>query len=388
MNRRAQQAGYLYEKGNAWHVRWREWVSSNGETRKVNRSQKLASVAEYPRRSEVLDLFQSFMANKNQVGFSPEATVSLVDFVERIYLPHVTEQLKPSTVSSYRWQWNSLLRDRIVAMGAKVRDFRTVDAEQLLHDIARENPAFAHTTFARLKSLLSGIFTHALRMGIFVGPNPISPISIPRGQESSETYAYSLEEIEQIIGLLPEPAKTVFAVAAFAGLRQGEIRGLDWLDYNGHVLTVARSIWGKHVNLPKTTQSQAAVPVIKPLRDLLDRMRPHNAIGPIFRGEMGRPLDLHNLARRVIRPTLALHGVTWHGFHAARRGLATNLHRSGVQDRIIQQILRHSSIAVTMRSYVKAVNEDVVSAMAKIEEHFSVPRMFPSLPKADRMSLN
>jgi integrase len=388
MNRRAQQAGYLYEKGNAWHVRWREWVSSNGEVRKVNRSQKLASVAEYPRRSEVLDLFQSFMANKNQVGFSPEATVSLVDFVERIYLPHVTEQLKPSTASSYRWQWNSLLRDRIVAMGAKVRDFRTVDAERLLQTIARENPAFAHTTFARLKSLLSGIFTHALRMGIVIGPNPISPISIPRGQQSSQTYAYSLEEIEQIIGLLPEPAKTVFAVAAFAGLRQGEIRGLDWLDYDGNVLTVTRSIWRKHVNLPKTVQSQAAVPVIKPLRDLLNRMRPHDAIGPIFRGELGRPLDLHNVARRVIRPTLALHGLTWHGFHAARRGLATNLHRLGVPDRIIQQILRHSSIAVTMRSYVKAVNADVVSAMAKLEEQFSVPRVFPAAARADGMSLN
>jgi integrase len=388
MIRRVQQAGYLYRKGNAWHVRWREWVSSNGDVRKVNRSQKLASVAEYPRRNEVLDLFQSFMANKNRVGFSPEATVSLVDFVEKTYLPHVTEQLKPSTVSSYRWQWNSLLRDRIFAMGAKVRDFRTVDAEQLLQAIAREYPAFAHTTFARLKSLLSGIFTHALRMGIIIGPNPISPISIPRGQQSSQTYAYSLEEIEQIIGLLPEPAKTVFAVAAFAGLRQGEIRGLDWLDYNGGVLTVARSIWRKHVNLPKTVESQAAVPVIKPLRDLLDRMRPHNAIGPIFRGESGRPLDLHNVARRVIRPTLAIHGLTWHGFHAARRGLATNLHRLGVPDRIIQQILRHASIAVTMRSYVKAVNEDVVSAMAKLEEQFSVPRVFPTLPRAGGMSLN
>jgi hypothetical protein len=43
----------------------------------------------------------------------------------------------------------------------------------------------------------------------------------------------------------------------------------------------------------------------------------------------------------------------------------------------IQQILRHSSIAVTMRSYVKTVNADVVSAMAKLEEQLLVPRRFP-----------
>jgi integrase len=214
-------------------------------------------------------------------------------------------------------------------MGARVRDFHTVDAEQLLQTIARENPAFTHSTFARLKSLLSGIFTHALRMGVIAGSNPISPISIPRGSQSKQTYAYSLEETQQILRLIPEPAKTAFAVGAFAGLREGEIRGLDWIDYDGDTLTVARSIWRKHVNLPKTLQSQAAVPVIKPLRDLLDGMKPRNAVGSIFRGELGRPLDLHNVARRVIRPTLALHGLTWHGWHAARRGLATNLHRLG-----------------------------------------------------------
>ncbi len=42
-------------------------------------------------------------------------------------------------------------------------------------------------------------------------------------------------------------------------------------------------------------------------------------------------------------------------------------------------ILRHSSIAVTMSSYVKAVNVDVVAAMAKVEEQFSVPRVFPTV---------
>jgi len=124
-------------------------------------------------------------------------------------------------------------------------------------------------------------------MGVISGPNPISPISIPRGRQSSETYAYSLEEIEQILGILPEPAKTAFAIAALAGLRQGEIRGLDWLDYDGENLSVARSVWRKHISPPKTLQSQAAVPVIKPLRDLLDGMKPKNASGSIFLGELG-----------------------------------------------------------------------------------------------------
>jgi len=37
-------------------------------------------------------------------------------------------------------------------------------------------------------------------------------------------------------------------------------------------------------------------------------------------------------------------GIRWHGWHAFRRGLATNLHRLGVSDKIVQKILRHSGV--------------------------------------------
>jgi integrase len=33
--------------------------------------------------------------------------------------------------------------------------------------------------------------------------------------------------------VLPLQSKAVVAMAAFAGLREGEIRGLDWTDYDG-----------------------------------------------------------------------------------------------------------------------------------------------------------
>jgi hypothetical protein len=39
----------------------------------------------------------------------------------------------------------------------------------------------------------------------------------------------------------------------------------------------------------------------------------------------------------------------WHGWHAFRRGLATNLHQLGVADKDIQAILRHSNIGIPLR---------------------------------------
>jgi integrase len=73
------------------------------------------------------------------------------------------------------------------------------------------------------------------------------------------------------------------------------------------------------------------------------------------------------LARDVIRPAFAAVGLQWHGWHAFRRGLATNLHRLGVPDKTIQAILRHANVAVTQGCYIKTVRSDATEAMQLLE---------------------
>jgi integrase len=60
-------------------------------------------------------------------------------------------------------------------------------------------------------------------------------------------------------------------------------------------------------------------------------------------------------------------GLEWHGWHAFRRGLATNLYRLGIPDKTIQAILRHSNLSTTMNLYVKSVGADAVAAMNALE---------------------
>ncbi|HTK96245.1 MAG TPA: hypothetical protein VL382_11475, partial [Terriglobales bacterium] len=61
----------------------------------------------------------------------------------------------------------------------------------------------------------------------------------------------------------------------------------------------------------------------------------------------------------------------WHGWHAARRGLGSNLYRLGVTDIVIQRILRHANVSTTATYYIKTAADDVRSAMAKLEN--SIP---------------
>jgi integrase len=82
------------------------------------------------------------------------------------------------------------------------------------------------------------------------------------------------------------------------------------------------------------------------------------------------PLNLANLARRVIIPALqSVEGAAleWKGWHAFRRGLASNLYDCDVSPKVIQAILRQSDIGTTLEYYIKTDTAKSREALQKIE---------------------
>jgi integrase len=291
----------------------------------------------------------------------------LEQFVEQVYLLHVARQLRPSTFKGYADLWHNHLKGRAGIF--RIREFRTSDGERLMCEIARTTD-LNRTSLKHLKSMLSGVFTHAKRVGILDGVNPMQGVSIPKAKEAGETYAYSLEEVARMLQVLPELAATVVATAAFTGMRKGELRGFSWENYGEHEISVTQSIWKTHVSQPKTRSSRAPVPVIALLAKLLERHRQvmgNPASGLVFASGDGHAFNLDNLARRTIQPKLESVGLLWHGWHAFRRGLATNLYRLGVKDKDIQAILRHANVSTTLNIYVKSVSSDATAAMNALE---------------------
>src|SRR5260370_40899950 len=110
-----------------------------------------------------------------------------------------------------------------------------------------------------------------------------------------------------MLAILPEPAATVVATAAFTGARKGELRGLMWENCDGSGIRVMKSVWRSHVDEPKRPKSKAAIPVIAPLKVLLAQHwarcgNPQH--GFIFSSERGQPMNLEALDLNVIRPAL------------------------------------------------------------------------------------
>jgi len=297
--------------------------------------------------------------------------MSLVRYVNEWYLPYVKQQKRPSTYRGYLNMWKCYLESR---GDIALRRFRTMDGEGILQEIVHEYDLTC-TTIAHIKAFLSGVFRYAKRQGVLNSPNPMHDVVLPKARRAGETHAYALAEIQQMLNVLPEPAATVVATAAFTGVREGELRGLLWENYEGEQIRITQSVWRSYIQEPKTNKSTAPVPIIGVLAE---RLNLHRALagnptaGLVFASAAGKPLNLDALARDVIRPTLDKANLEWHGWHAFRRGLATNLHRLGVPDKTIQAILRHSNVAVTQACYIKTVAEDVAAAMRSLESATTV----------------
>ncbi len=303
--------------------------------------------------------------------------MQLRTFVEETYFPSVSSRLRGSTLRGYTCIWRlyvSSLGDRPLA------DIRVVDCQCVLDSVVTENPALRRATLARVKSFLVEILGTAARLGLRHGSNPAKDVRINcKRQGKTETPAHSRAEVDAILARLShnQLARTMVAVAAFTGLRRGEIVGLKWEDYTGALISVRRDIcFGMKgemsVELPKTEASEAPVPVIAPLKTILEAWKAVSGTGWMFPASSVRKSDhpaglVDSNGRTPVDPSNVLREfepkIQWHAF---RRGLATTLHEMDVDDLTISRILRHSNVSVTRASYIKRVPAKSIEAMERL----------------------
>jgi integrase len=387
--KRSKQNGSITRHRGWWVLRYREPVGEGGVIQTLLKARRLAPVdAQHKTKASVRYLADEVLEPLQGRKVSPLFVTTLGDFVERLYLPWVEQQKRPSTYQAYAQMWNAYLKDECGS--AWMREVETHDVQKWLEAIAREprkrdnlDYTLSKNTMAHIKHLLSGVFGYAARQGFFNRANPVELAEIPAfAPREKEGGAYGLEEIGVMLRILPEPAATVVATAAYTGVRLGELQGLTWEDYTPPLgdddqvgtIEVKRSVWRGKVGEPKTEKSRAPIPVIQQLASRLAQFRQTVANrdhGPMFANSIGNPMDLNALYYRNMRKQFKKMGVVWRGWHGFRRGLASNLNRLGVDDTVIQSILRHSDVSLTQRCYIKTTAPDAVAAMQQLSVKIS-----------------
>lgn len=223
---RRHQAGQVYRHRRKWYLRYRDdVVQQDGTVERVQLCCSLGDAVGVFRitKAAARRLAADFLQRINSGLYTPEGTMPLNRFVEQFYLPYAKRSLTcPLTgIIAINGSVTSSLVGGLhcVISGPWM-------ASRLLRDIAAAED-LSKTTLAHIKNFLSGVFRYAHRIGILNGANPIREVKVPKARPANQTYAYSLEEIIRMLPVLPEPAATIVATAAFTGPRIRRIAGVS-----------------------------------------------------------------------------------------------------------------------------------------------------------------
>ncbi|GCF10913.1 site-specific integrase [Dictyobacter arantiisoli] len=169
-------------------------------------------------------------------------------------------------------------------------------------------------------------------------------------------------------------------------LSQGESLGLKWddIDMAIDILQVKRTIThligkGFTVSKPKTTKSRRRIHLTRLAIEALKqhRIRPGEARlatgqawqeqGWVFCNANGGPIEVSNMVRRSFRPILVRAELPIIRFHDLRHSAASLLLILGVHAKVVQELLGHSQISVTLDTYSHVLPSMQEEAMGRLD---------------------
>ena len=208
-----------------------------------------------------------------------------------------------------------------------------------------------------------------------IDSNPAAKVQRPK-KLRFETHPYTADELDTLLRLVKGTNLELgVMLAAFYGLRRGEVCGLKWdaIDFERKTITIRHTVVQTKVDgstmlvkkdRTKTKSSHRTLPLVKPFEDFLLTIRDRQEINRrlcgssyntenlayIYVNELGE-LMKPNYLTQAFPVFLEKHGLRKIRFHDLRHSCATLLYANGVALKDIQEWLGHSDIATTSNIY-------------------------------------
>lgn len=299
------------------------------------------------------------------------------------YLRYVGEvrQIDPSTLADYRGVIDGYL---LKEFGADTPlDTITPEPIEAYRDRLMAAGRLSNRTIVRHLTVLHGIFKRAARAFGLVG-NPASAelVERPRTVYTGEFDTFDAEEIERLVRAAESAQDaTLYRVAAYTGLRTGELLALRWsaVDFVGGLLHVRRSYDYTDRRIEKVPKGKRvrSVPMTPDVIDALTKLKEREhftADGDlVFCSEVARHLDYQRHLKRY-KATLKRAGLRELRFHDLRHTFGSAAITT-LDSNAVQSYMGHAHYSTTQRYlHHRPRREDA----AKLAEAFRVPNHVPN----------
>lgn len=281
---------------------------------------------------------------------------TFAEFVDGAFASAYMPTYRPETAERYR----GLLRHRLrgVFGATPLRDIQTAQLRLFVSALATDGVQARGPL-----NLVRTILTAAHESNLIEAVPKFPRVS------SSEGVADAPPD-EDVAALIDGPRdwlRIAVALAAYAGLRSGEVRALEWrdVDLRRGVLTVRHSISLNKVVKPKSDKHRV-VPIADPLRVILaDAFATQKARGRVILTRAGTSPSRQAVLTRLKKLEARLGLATW-SFHHLRHYFVSTLVRRGASLRAVQDLAGHGTIRTT-EGYTHATRDDLTSAIGLLQ---------------------
>jgi integrase len=220
-----------------------------------------------------------------------------------------------------------------------------------------------------------------------LGRNPLRGVKPPKLPRHSMRFL-SHDEVAGLAYEVGEQYRALVLVAAYCGLRAGELRGLrrSSIDVLRRTVTVTEQLvelkgGGVVFAGLKTASSRRSVPlpglVAEALEAHLDERVAPGADALVFTTAEGAPIRLENFRRRVWAPACDRAGLGHVRVHDLRHTTASLAIAAGADVKVLQRMLGHASAAMTLDRYGHLMPGQAEAVAARLDEAARAARPAP-----------
>lgn len=200
-------------------------------------------------------------------------------------------------------------------------------------------------------------------------------IDLPSSKRSDRAKAFNLGQLYSIAKKCG-PHKLLVLLLGLCGLRIGEATSLkrEHVDFDAGVIRVEtawkRDRTGKRYIGPPKNGEGRDVPIPRVIRDALTNRCDEISEGDfLFVGEKGGPLSSDHFRNKWFLPALRELAIRNAGIHMLRHTCASLLIRQNTPITTVSQILGHSDVQITLKTYAHFFVEDSFEAMEKLSQY-------------------
>lgn len=305
--------------------------------------------------------------------------------------------VKIGTINTYKQCFEKYIQPILGKL--KIKDIRPEQIQNLYNDM--KDKGYAVATIDLVSIILSSMFKQATKNEI-IKKNPVLYTTKPKDRKRTEKKAMTMEEQQLFMKYVDlSQYNNIYKIALYTGARAGELRALEWkdVDFKSRTINIRGTLKyvrgnGYYKDTPKTISSERTIPMLEGVYNFFKdekKKQSNNRIKNVniykknpgledlvFTTEIGQPVS-HDALNVNLKKLIKLINQKESEFgsnnsiitkitpHTLRHTFATRGLENGIAPKVMQDMLGHSSITMTLDLYSHVLPDMKSREIKKLE---------------------